>query len=52
MNFKGFTPGVVPLCFGSLLGGPRGLYMGYIKAMLGKPFGGTTLGVAWNRWNP
>ena len=35
---------MVFLCFGIVLREPRGLYKGHIKAILGKPFRGTTLG--------
>ena len=46
-EFQACTPRVVPLGFGILLSkrDPRGLYKGYIKAILGTPFRGTTLGV-------
>ena len=43
--FQACTPRVLPLGFGILSRDARGPYKGYIKALLGKPSGGTILGV-------
>ena len=44
------TPMVVFLGFETPLRDPRGLYKGYMKAILGKPFRVTTLGIQpWDR---
>ena len=44
-GFQPCAPRVVPLSCGILLRDFRGLYTGYIQAILGKPLRGTALGV-------